>query len=149
MAEFDSTVGSRSSPARAAGIGRAYALLLGARARASSSTISAARRRGSAPTPARRSRSPTRSSPPAAIAVGDTNDVSTEAGAAAIIQTALDEFGRVDIVVNNAGIIRWGDLPDADLADAAGHARRAPDRLVQRHPGGVAAHGASSTTAAS
>ena len=50
------------------------------------------------------------------IAVGDTNDVSTEAGAAAIIQTALDEFGRVDIVVNNAGIVRWADLPDADLA---------------------------------
>lgn len=49
-------------------------------------------------------------------AVGDTNDVSTEAGAAAIIDTAIREFGRIDIVVNNAGIIRWGDLPDVDLA---------------------------------
>ena len=49
-------------------------------------------------------------------AVGDTNDVSTEAGASAIIDTALREFGRIDIVVNNAGIVRWGDLPDVDLA---------------------------------
>ena len=53
----------------------------------------------------RRTRSPTR------------NDVSTEVGARAIIDAAVDEFGRVDIVVNNAGIIRWGDLPDADLAE--------------------------------
>jgi NAD(P)-dependent dehydrogenase (short-subunit alcohol dehydrogenase family) len=50
------------------------------------------------------------------LAVGDTNDVSTEEGAAGVIGTALDHFGRVDIVVNNAGIIRWGDLPEADLA---------------------------------
>jgi NAD(P)-dependent dehydrogenase (short-subunit alcohol dehydrogenase family) len=50
------------------------------------------------------------------IAIGDGNDVSTEDGATAIVRTALDEFGRIDIVVNNAGIIRWGDLPDADLA---------------------------------
>ena len=49
-------------------------------------------------------------------AVGDTNDVSTEPGASAIIETALREFGRIDIVVNNAGIVRWGDLPDVDLA---------------------------------
>jgi len=39
-------------------------------------------------------------------AVADTNSVSTDDGAAAIVQTALDTFGRVDIVVNNAGIIR-------------------------------------------
>jgi NAD(P)-dependent dehydrogenase (short-subunit alcohol dehydrogenase family) len=50
------------------------------------------------------------------VAVGDTNDVSTEAGASAIVDTALREFGGIDIVVNNAGIVRWGDLPDVDLA---------------------------------
>jgi|tagenome__1003787_1003787.scaffolds.fasta_scaffold20452166_2 NAD(P)-dependent dehydrogenase (short-subunit alcohol dehydrogenase family) len=40
------------------------------------------------------------------IAVADTNSVATPEGGAAIVQTALDEFGTVDIVVNNAGILR-------------------------------------------
>ena len=39
-------------------------------------------------------------------AVADTNSVSTADGGAAIVQTAIDAFGRVDIVVNNAGILR-------------------------------------------
>ncbi len=39
-------------------------------------------------------------------AAADTNSVSTAEGGAAIVQTALDSFGRVDIVVNNAGILR-------------------------------------------
>lgn len=39
-------------------------------------------------------------------AVADTNSVATVEGGAAIVQTALDAFGRVDIVVNNAGILR-------------------------------------------
>ncbi len=39
-------------------------------------------------------------------AVADTNSVATVEGGAAIVQTAIDAFGRVDIVVNNAGILR-------------------------------------------
>jgi NAD(P)-dependent dehydrogenase (short-subunit alcohol dehydrogenase family) len=39
-------------------------------------------------------------------AVADTNSVSSEAGGKAIVQSALDAFGSVDIVVNNAGILR-------------------------------------------
>ena len=39
-------------------------------------------------------------------AVADRNSVSTVEGGQAIINTALDAFGRVDIVVNNAGILR-------------------------------------------
>jgi len=38
------------------------------------------------------------------IAVADTHSVASEDGAAAIIRTAIDHFGRLDIVVNNAGI---------------------------------------------
>jgi NAD(P)-dependent dehydrogenase (short-subunit alcohol dehydrogenase family) len=39
-------------------------------------------------------------------AVADTNSVATPEGGAAIVQTAIDTFGRVDIVINNAGILR-------------------------------------------
>jgi NAD(P)-dependent dehydrogenase (short-subunit alcohol dehydrogenase family) len=39
-------------------------------------------------------------------AVADTNSVATPAGGEAIVQTAIDAFGRVDIVINNAGILR-------------------------------------------
>jgi NAD(P)-dependent dehydrogenase (short-subunit alcohol dehydrogenase family) len=40
------------------------------------------------------------------IGVTDANSVSTPEGGEAIVQTALDNFGRVDIVINNAGILR-------------------------------------------
>ena len=41
--------------------------------------------------------------------------VAEEAGAAAIVQTAIDTFGTVDIVVNNAGIADPGYLEDLSL----------------------------------
>ena len=40
------------------------------------------------------------------VAVADTNSVATPAGGEAIVQTAMDAFGRVEIVINNAGILR-------------------------------------------
>jgi len=62
-------------------------------------------------------------------AVADTNSVATVEGGAAIVQTALDAFGRIDIVVNNAGILRdksfhnmtpdlWGPVLDVHLNGA-------------------------------
>jgi NAD(P)-dependent dehydrogenase (short-subunit alcohol dehydrogenase family) len=39
-------------------------------------------------------------------AVANYDSVATMAGGANIVQTALDHFGRIDIVVNNAGILR-------------------------------------------
>lgn len=39
-------------------------------------------------------------------AVANSESVSDPASAARIVQTALDSFGRIDIVVNNAGILR-------------------------------------------
>ena len=40
------------------------------------------------------------------VAVADSNTVATPEGGDAIVQTALDAFGQVDIVVNNAGILQ-------------------------------------------
>jgi NAD(P)-dependent dehydrogenase (short-subunit alcohol dehydrogenase family) len=40
------------------------------------------------------------------VAVADGNTVATAAGGQAVVDTALAAFGRVDIVVNNAGILR-------------------------------------------
>jgi NAD(P)-dependent dehydrogenase (short-subunit alcohol dehydrogenase family) len=39
-------------------------------------------------------------------AVVDGNSVATTEGAEAMVKTALDAFGRIDIVINNAGILR-------------------------------------------
>jgi NAD(P)-dependent dehydrogenase (short-subunit alcohol dehydrogenase family) len=39
-------------------------------------------------------------------AVADANTVSTPEGGKAIVQTAVDAYGTVDIVINNAGILR-------------------------------------------
>ncbi|MGH9139100.1 MAG: SDR family oxidoreductase [Acidimicrobiales bacterium] len=51
-------------------------------------------------------------------AVANHDSVSTPEGGAAIVQTALDAYGTVDIVINNAGILRdrsFAKLEPADL----------------------------------
>jgi NAD(P)-dependent dehydrogenase (short-subunit alcohol dehydrogenase family) len=45
-------------------------------------------------------------------AVSNTGDVSTPEGARSIIETALQSFGRIDIVVNNAGIVHFHRFPE-------------------------------------
>ncbi|MFT4123849.1 MAG: SDR family NAD(P)-dependent oxidoreductase [Microbacteriaceae bacterium] len=46
-------------------------------------------------------------------AVADTHSVGTEEGCQAIIDTAIRAFGRVDVLVNNAGISQWATFPEA------------------------------------
>jgi len=52
-------------------------------------------------------------------AVADTHSVSTPDGGEAVVATALEQFGRIDIVVNNAGILRDKTFHNmtADLLD--------------------------------
>jgi NAD(P)-dependent dehydrogenase (short-subunit alcohol dehydrogenase family) len=47
-------------------------------------------------------------------AAADSSDVSTPEGGAAVVATAIERFGRLDALINNAGIIRWAGLPEAD-----------------------------------
>lgn len=50
-------------------------------------------------------------------AVPDTNSVATEDGARRVVETAIREFGRVDILINNAGICPIGPLHELSSAD--------------------------------
>lgn len=50
-------------------------------------------------------------------AVANYDNVATEGGGAGIIQRAIDGFGHVDAVVNNAGILRDGTFHKMDTAD--------------------------------
>jgi len=49
-------------------------------------------------------------------AVADTNSVATYSGGAAVVQTAVDAFGTVDVLVNNAGILRDKSFHNLDQA---------------------------------
>lgn len=81
-------------------------------------------------------------------AVADAADVSTAAGAQALVDLAIERFGRVDAVVNNAGVIRWAGFPDADEHNLRLHlavhvggsfnvTRAAWPHLVEQHYGRV------------
>jgi NAD(P)-dependent dehydrogenase (short-subunit alcohol dehydrogenase family) len=54
-------------------------------------------------------------------AVADGNSVATESGAGALIQTALDAFGSVDILVNNAAISIQADFDELSSRDFQRH----------------------------
>ncbi|MEZ5143483.1 MAG: SDR family NAD(P)-dependent oxidoreductase [Acidimicrobiales bacterium] len=47
-------------------------------------------------------------------AVADTSDVTSPDGAGALVDAAVQTFGRLDALVNNAGIMRWAAFPDVD-----------------------------------
>ncbi|PXA85475.1 short-chain dehydrogenase [Nostoc sp. 3335mG] len=53
-------------------------------------------------------------------AVASHESVASREGGAAIVETALDSYGRVDILISNAGILRsarFDEIEDADLDD--------------------------------
>jgi NAD(P)-dependent dehydrogenase (short-subunit alcohol dehydrogenase family) len=70
------------------------------------------------------------------VAVASTHDIATWAGAEALVGLAVDRFGRLDVVVNNAGILRdrmsftmseaeWDAVIDVHLKGHFGVARHA------------------------
>ena len=62
------------------------------------------------------------------VAIADGSDVSTPAGGQALVDAAVEHFGRLDVLVNNAGIMRWAGLPEVDADDL--------DRHLAVHVGG-------------
>jgi NAD(P)-dependent dehydrogenase (short-subunit alcohol dehydrogenase family) len=55
------------------------------------------------------------------VSIADGNDVATTEGAQTLIDAAIAQFGRLDILINNAGIINWAGMPDVDADDLARH----------------------------
>jgi NAD(P)-dependent dehydrogenase (short-subunit alcohol dehydrogenase family) len=103
------------------GIGRAYARLLAERG--ASVVVNdlggTMEGEGSDPEPARNVA--TEIERAGGTALADTSDVATEEGGRSLVAAAVDSFGRIDIVVNNAGNIRWAGLPEADLDNLDSH----------------------------
>ena len=62
-------------------------------------------------------------------AVANTSSVATPEGGQEIVQTAIDAFGKVDIVINNAGILRDKAFHNMDARPAEPGARRPPARV--------------------
>jgi NAD(P)-dependent dehydrogenase (short-subunit alcohol dehydrogenase family) len=130
------------------GIGRAYALLLGSRG--ASVVVNDL---GTSTTGVGADAEPAVSVADEIItaggtAVADMNDVATEAGASALIAAAIEPFGRVDALINNAGIIRWAGMPDVDADNLAAHlavhvngsfntTRAAWPHMVEQHHGRI------------
>ena len=54
-------------------------------------------------------------------AIADTHDVASADGAAALVAAAVERFGHLHVLVNNAGIMRWAGLPEADGENLAAH----------------------------
>jgi NAD(P)-dependent dehydrogenase (short-subunit alcohol dehydrogenase family) len=103
------------------GLGRAYARLLAARgARVVVNDLGGSPDgEGSDPEPAATVASEINDA--GGTAVPDHSDVATVVGAEAIVGRALDAFGQLDVVVNNAGIIRWAGPPEVDADNLAKH----------------------------
>jgi NAD(P)-dependent dehydrogenase (short-subunit alcohol dehydrogenase family) len=112
---FDNRVAVITGAAR--GLGRTYALLLAARgAKVVVNDIGGAMNgEGIDPEPAQRVVDEIRAA--GGEATRSTDSVATPAGGKAIIEAALDHYGRIDILVHNAGNVRYASLKEISQED--------------------------------
>jgi len=103
------------------GIGRAYALLLGKLGAKvvvndlGGSTLGTGGDEGPADEVAKQIEAA------GGAAVANYADVSTVEGGKSVIATAVERFGGIDIVVNNAGNMVWASLPEATIETIDAH----------------------------
>jgi NAD(P)-dependent dehydrogenase (short-subunit alcohol dehydrogenase family) len=50
-------------------------------------------------------------------AVADTSDIASVEGAAKLVRRALDSYGKVDVLVNNAGFAEASEFPGAEVSE--------------------------------
>jgi NAD(P)-dependent dehydrogenase (short-subunit alcohol dehydrogenase family) len=112
---FDNRVAVITGAGR--GLGRAYALLLASRGAKVVVNDIGVTRYGEAPdsSPAQDVVNEIRAA--GGEAVANTDSVSTAEGGAAIIQQAIDTWGRIDILIANAGFNRPRPIPELALQD--------------------------------
>jgi NAD(P)-dependent dehydrogenase (short-subunit alcohol dehydrogenase family) len=103
------------------GIGRAYALLLASRGARVVVNDLGASMQGTGTDAVVASSVVKEIEAAGGTALADGHDVSSTAGAEALVAAAVEQFGRLDILINNAGIIKWAGLPDADLDNLQRH----------------------------
>lgn len=99
------------------GLGRAYAELLGSKGAkiVVNDTGSAIKGEGTDPGPAEEVVRAIKAGGSDAVAC--TESVATPEGGKAIIQAAMDHFGRIDILIHNAGNVRYGALDEIPYED--------------------------------
>ena len=117
MAElrFDNRVAVITGAGR--GLGRAYALLLASRGAKLVINDPGANLKGDGNDVAPAQEVVTQIKAAGGEAVACTESVATPEGGKAIIDAALKHFGRIDILVHNAGIVRRGSLMDMSYED--------------------------------
>jgi NAD(P)-dependent dehydrogenase (short-subunit alcohol dehydrogenase family) len=103
------------------GIGRAYALLLASRGAAVVINDLGGSIQGIGADGAIASTVVAEIEAAGGVALADEHDVASPEGAEALIAAALERFGRLDVLINNAGIIKWGGLPDVDAETLQRH----------------------------
>jgi NAD(P)-dependent dehydrogenase (short-subunit alcohol dehydrogenase family) len=103
------------------GIGKAYALLLAARGASVVVNDLGGSMGGKGADPGVADRVVSEIAAAGGTGVANGNDVSSADGAQALIDAAVDRFGRIDILINNAGIIRWAGPPDVDIDNLTRH----------------------------